>query len=114
MKKTPLPQPIKETGATQIERILAELELAVSQLPLKEMSGTVKTPRGAVAESAFVLEHRAEAAMCDLDFIARLGSKDAIRALRNLGNLAAETLLSLRCEFPPSGRRKGLLFAELT
>lgn len=40
--------------------------------------------------------------MRDLDFIARLGNKDAIRALRNLGNLAADTLLSLRPASPES------------
>ena len=100
--KTPQPPPKKESAGEQIRRILDEIENAVSALPLGDMVFTVKNPRGTVVESTFVLEHRAEAAMRDLDFIARLGNKDAIRALRNLGNLAADTLLSLRPASPES------------
>jgi hypothetical protein len=75
-----------------VSRILSELDDAIKKLPLEKMVESVKFPNGDRSSSVHVLEHVAEDRLQLLAVHARMGSEEAILALRNLGNIVAREL----------------------
>lgn len=75
-----------------VSRILSELDDAIKKLPLEKMVESVKFPNGDRSTPVHELEHVAEDRLQLLAIHARMGSQEAILALRNLGNIVAREL----------------------
>ena len=75
-----------------VSRILSELDDAINNLPLEKMVESVKFPNGERSSPVHELRHVAEDRIELLAVYARTGNEEAIRALRNLGNIVAREL----------------------
>lgn len=88
--------PITHPAPVTAKRILDELESAVADLSLENFMADPMNPSyGRRIEPVQIIEDRVNDALQLLAFQATLGCKESIRALRNIGNRAAESLFSL-------------------
>ena len=75
-----------------ITRLLEELRSAVATLPIESKFTPIKLAYGGVTAPVHVLKQRVDDIIQQLRFLAHYGSDEAMEALRDIGNHAAELL----------------------
>lgn len=89
-------------------KLLKNLRAAVEKLVNEEDLEKIELPPVPGPVTARGMKSQAEAIIQQLKYLANLGSADAVRALRDLGNSAAESLVSLLPGEPKEMQETGL------